>query len=101
MRINLDRKNLGFERILNNDFKEFLIDANIFMPPDRSGENRKVKPVAFEYYKQNWLIPFIEAFKPVGIHEAVYDEFQINSVKKFVDNLSLSILESLEKFSYV
>lgn len=85
MRVNLSRKNIGFEKILNNDFDEFLIDANIFMPPDRSRENRAIKPVSFEYYKENWLNPFIEAFKPVGIHEAVYGEFQMNSVKGFVD----------------
>ena len=55
------------------------------MTPDRSGENRNVKPVAFEYYKQNWLVPFVEVFKPVGIHEAIYDEFKTNTIKGFVD----------------
>ena len=55
------------------------------MPPDRSGENSRVKPVTFEYYKENWLIPFVKTFKPVGIHEAVYGEFKTNSIKGFVD----------------
>lgn len=85
MKINIENKNIGFVKILNNNFEDFLIDANIFIPPDRSQENRQIKPIAFTYYKENWLIPFIEAFKPVGIHEAVYGEFQSNNVKSFVD----------------
>ena len=85
MRINLNKINNGFKRILNNNYDIFLIDANIFISPDRSRENTKIKPVLFEYYKENWLIPFIETFKPVGIHEAVYDEFTSNNIKKFVD----------------
>lgn len=85
MRVNVNKKNFGFIKILNNDFAEFFIDANIFIPPDRSAENRKVKPVTFEYYKENWLITFVEMFKPVGIHESVYGEFKTTSVKGFVD----------------
>lgn len=85
MKVNINKKNFGFVKILNNDFDEFLIDANIFIPPDRSRENRGIKPVSFEYYKDNWLIPFVNTFKPVGIHEAVYGEFKTNNVKIFVD----------------
>ncbi|MBB6714402.1 hypothetical protein [Clostridium gasigenes] len=85
MKVNLNEKNIGLVKILNNDFGEFLIDANIFIPPDRSGENTNIKPVTFKYYKENWLIPFIEVFKPVGIHEAVYEEFKTNTVRSFIN----------------
>ena len=79
--VNLQYKNQGFVSILENRNQIFLIYANIFIPPDRSKENSGIKAVPFEFYKNYWIEPFIDTFKPIGIHEAVYKEFESNSIR--------------------
>jgi hypothetical protein len=83
--VNLNRKNEGLVSILKNSKKLILIDANILIPPDRSEENKAIKPVNFEFYNMYWIEPFIDTFKPIGIHDAVYREFELNSIKKLVE----------------
>ncbi|WP_286904841.1 hypothetical protein [Clostridium sp. UBA1652] len=45
----------------------------------------KFKDVNLQY-KNYWIEPFIDTFKPIGIHEAVYKEFESNSIKKLIDS---------------
>lgn len=93
--VNLQYKNQGFVSILENRNQIFLIDANIFIPPDRSKENSGIKAVPFEFYKNYWIEPFIDTFKPIGIHEAVYKEFESNSIKKLIDSKVNDVLPSI------
>ncbi|MGL4761923.1 MAG: hypothetical protein ACRCWG_10790 [Sarcina sp.] len=53
MKIKFDKQNDGFLKILNGEVNTILIDANIFIPPDRSKENSQIKPISFEFYKEN------------------------------------------------
>lgn len=93
--VNLQHKNLGVVSVLENKNQIFLIDANIFIPPDRSKENSGIKAVPFEFYKKYWIEPFIDTFKPIGIHEAVYGEFESNSIKKLIENRKNDIPPSI------
>ncbi|WP_252254739.1 hypothetical protein [Clostridium sp. ZBS12] len=54
-----------------------------------------IKAVPFEFYKKYWKEPFIDTFKPIGIHEAVYREFESNSTKTLIDNKKNDILPSI------
>ncbi|MGL5765751.1 MAG: hypothetical protein ACRCX8_08935 [Sarcina sp.] len=85
MKIKFDKQNEGFLKILTGQLDTFLIDTNIFIPPDRSRENSQIKAISFDFYRDNWIIPFIETFKPIGIHEAVYNEFQFTNIKTFIN----------------
>jgi len=93
--VNLKYNNLGFISVLKNNNQIFLIDANIFIPPDRSKEHSGIKPVPFEFYKNYWIEPFIDTFKPIGIHEAVYREFESNSIKTLIENKKNDIPPSI------
>lgn len=84
--VNLLTKSRGLISIQQNPNQLFLIDANILIPPDRSKENSIIKPISFEFYKTNWIEPFIETFKPIGIHEAVNKEFESNSIKDLIES---------------
>lgn len=93
--VNLQQKNQGLISVLENINQIVLIDANIFIPPDRSKENSSIKPVNFEFYKQYWIEPFIHTFKPIGIHDAVYREFESNSIKTLIENRKNDIPPSI------
>lgn len=93
--VNLQLKNDGLVSILKNSNQLFLIDANIFIPPDRSKENKNIKPVDFEFYKKYWIEPFIDTFKPIGIHDAVYREFESNNIKALIENRKNDIPPSI------
>jgi len=60
--------------LLNNNKQLVTVDANFFIPPDRSREASQIKPFGFDKYRDAWIIPLIEAFPDIAIHEAVYAE---------------------------
>ena len=60
------------------------VDANFFIPPDRSKVG--VKPIALERYKEIWLEPLFNEFANLAVHEAVYEEIVSDSLKKFIDS---------------
>jgi hypothetical protein len=93
--VNLRQKNQGLITVLQNKNQLFLIDANIFIPPDRSKENSIIKPVEFEFYKKYWIEPFIDTFKPIGIHDAVFREFESNNIKTLIENRKNDIPPSI------
>ena len=99
--VNLQLKNDGLVSILMNSNQLFLIDANIFIPPDRSKENKNIKPVDFEFYRKYWIEPFIDTFKPIGIHDAVYREFESNNIKALIKNRKNDIPPSIYIYKYL
>lgn len=61
------------------------MDANFFIPPDRS---KHIKySFDFPKFKEVWLEPILEAFPNIAIHEAVYDELVLPSVKAYINDL--------------
>jgi len=78
--------NGGFSKLIKNPELQVAVDANFFIPPDRSNLNQGSK-VSFQQFCENWLNPMFEAFGGLSIHEAVYDELQIKEVREYVDNM--------------
>ncbi|WP_214482959.1 hypothetical protein [Bacillus sp. SM2101] len=72
---------------LINDFNQILpVDANFFIPFDRSSTSRQMKSIPFEFFKKYWVNPLFLTFPHIAIHEAVYDEVTVSSEsKRYID----------------
>lgn len=84
MKVDTREVNPAFQSILQNPSQKVFLDANFFIPPDRS-EVAKVKAYSFSDFKECWLIPLLSEFSGLVIHESVYDELVAESVKKYAD----------------
>ncbi|XCH79216.1 MAG: hypothetical protein WHF31_00610 [Candidatus Dehalobacter alkaniphilus] len=83
MEIDLTSPNPALENIFRNPDQIITLDANFLIPPDRSKYARK--SFDFHVFRHIWLEPIFELFPNLAIHEAVYDEFKLPSVKTYVD----------------
>ena len=84
MKVDTREINPAFKSIIQNPDQTVFLDANFFIPPDRS-EYLKVKPYAFGDFKDCWLIPLLSEFSGVAVHESVYDELKIYRDKELSD----------------
>ncbi|MFA6844465.1 MAG: hypothetical protein WCR02_01935 [Sphaerochaetaceae bacterium] len=80
-------RNTAFAGLLESKGKELLLDANIFIPPDRSSSFSQYHPLSFIDYCEIWLTPLFNTFTGVAIHSAVYQEIVKIEQKAFVDQL--------------
>lgn len=53
MKVDTSKRNAAFEVVLSEPGVIIFVDANFFIPPDRSKVG--VKPIALERYKEIWL----------------------------------------------
>jgi len=83
MKIDLTSSNLALESIFINPNQLITLDANVLIPPDRSRYTRR--SFDFQIFQRIWLEPIFEAFPNLAIHEAVYDELVLPSVKAYID----------------
>lgn len=88
-KVNINSTNKALISLINNPKQLLVVDANFFIPPNRSRE--QLKPISFKSFKSVWLDHLINTFNPIIIHEAVYEEFQTKDVKDFVDNCMKNI----------
>lgn len=88
MRVDADKINYSFVSLIEEPNQTVFLDANFFIPPDRSclTSNKIIKPYKFSYYKENWLEPLWAEFSGISIHESVYDELVDTHVKAFADS---------------
>ncbi|MDY5577490.1 MAG: hypothetical protein SPF70_08520 [Lachnospiraceae bacterium] len=84
MRVDTKEINPAFQSIKQNPNQIVFLDANFFIPPDRS-DYAKVKQYSFEDFRNNWLIPLLSEFPGISIHESVYDELVAEKVKTYAD----------------
>ena len=84
MKVDTNEANSAFQSIIQNPGQKVFLDANFFIPPDRSNV-AKVRAYSFNDFKECWLIPLLNEFAGMAIHESVYDELVADSVKKFAD----------------
>lgn len=87
MRIETKEINLAFKSIMENPAQTVFLDANFFIPPDRSGY-LKGKPYPFNDFRDYWLIPLMEEFSGLAIHESVYGELVAEKIKTYADEQS-------------
>ena len=87
MRLDTKEINPAFQSIIQNPGQTVFLDANFFIPPDRSNF-KNVKPYTFEHYKEIWLNPLLKEFSGLAVHESVYDELVADKVKAYADEQS-------------
>ncbi|ERI10362.1 hypothetical protein [Aneurinibacillus aneurinilyticus] len=83
-KVKIENANPALLSLIDNYRQVLTLDANFFIPPDRSKENKKIPTLDFNLFKKHWLTPLILTFPYLSIHQAVYDEFQTGSVRDFV-----------------
>jgi hypothetical protein len=85
-KVNIEDKNDSLISLIKDPKQIITLDANFFIPPDRSRQIHNMKPMPFSFFKEIWLKPLFEHFPNISIHEAVYDEIVVlQSLKLFVD----------------
>ncbi len=83
--VNVKDKNPAFMSLISNNKQLITVDANFFIPPDRSRESSSIKPLGYDRYRDTWIIPLIETFPHIAIHQAVFDEI-LGSARPLVDS---------------
>ena len=94
MKVDTKEVNPAFQGIIQNPGQKVFLDANFFIPPDRS-EVAKVRAYSFTDFKECWLIPLLSEFTGLAIHESVYDELVSDSVKAYADEQTSCIPSKL------
>ena len=84
MRVYTKEINPAFQSIIKNPGQKVFLDANFFIPPDRSNV-AKVRAYSFADFKEHWLIPLFTEFSGISIHESVYDELVADRIKDYAD----------------
>lgn len=83
MKIDMEKRNAGFESILENRRQTIFLDANFFIPPDRTSLG--ARKIDFIKYREIWLEPLFEVFSNLAIHESVYAELVAEDIRSFAD----------------
>ena len=87
MKVDTECTNFSFLKLIEKRDQIVFLDANFFIPPDRS-KLPDIRPYKFEQYKEIWLEPLLKEFSGISIHESVYDELVATSIKTFADENS-------------
>ena len=72
MRVDVQKKNPALESVFAAPEQTIFLDANFFIPPDRSVMG--TKPIPFLKFCEIWLDPIFDVFPNLAIHESVYRE---------------------------
>jgi len=83
MNVELTNPNPALDSLFKNPKQIITLDANFLIPPDRSALNARA--FDFKTFQRIWLDPIFEVFPDFAIHEAVYNELILQSVKDYVD----------------
>ena len=85
MKIDLSSPNPALESIFKHPEQIITLDANFLIPPDRSRYARRSFDLPL--FQRVWLEPVFKAFSNLAIHEAVYDELVMPSLKAYIDTM--------------
>lgn len=83
MKVDTSVQNPALIALLNNPNSVIFLDANFFIPPDRSRVYQHLQPISFEYYQEHWLNPLFAELRGLAIHESVYTELVAGNVKEY------------------
>lgn len=97
MKVNTHEQNNALLELISNPAQILFLDANFFIPPDRTnlGARRKFD---FAQFKSIWLDPLFNELHGLSIHESVYDEFVTSSVKEYANKKIESTPNKLQVF---
>ena len=84
MRVDVQKKNPALESVFAAPEQTIFLDANFFIPPDRSVMG--TKPIPFLKFCEIWLDPIFDVFPNLAIHESVYRELVTDMVRDYVDS---------------
>ena len=82
MKVDLTSFNPALESIFSNPNQVITLDANLLIPPNRSRLTKR--GFDFPTFQKIWLDPIFVAFPELAIHEAVYSELVLPSVKSYI-----------------
>ena len=99
MRVDVEKKNPALESLFTDPEQTIFLDANFFIPPDRS--RMGTKPIPFLKFCEIWLDPIFDAFPNLAIHESVYHELVADAVKKYADERQSESPYPLRQRSYL
>ena len=85
LKVDLSETKPGFLALLANPDDLIVVDANFYLPPDRTRIGAKYK-YSFDEYKEVWIVPMHKSFPNLAIHEAVLDELVDSASSEFVQN---------------
>ena len=85
MRVDIETKNSSFLSLIETPDQVVFLDANFFIPPDRSNVLSNLKPYRFFDFMKNWLEPLLAEFSGISIHESVYEELVETTIKEYAD----------------
>ena len=84
MRVNTQEQNKALLELVSNPNQILFLDANFFIPPDRTALGAK-RRVEFAQFKEIWLEPLFAELNGLAIHESVYDELVSVPIKEYAD----------------
>ncbi|MBE5912868.1 MAG: hypothetical protein E7274_02275 [Pseudobutyrivibrio ruminis] len=83
MKVDIECENSALIDIIQNANMDLFLDANFFIPPDRS--KLGCRTYTFESFKKVWLNPIFNLFDKLYIHESVDEELINEKVRAFTD----------------
>ncbi len=83
MKIDLNAPNPALESILKHSEQVITMDANFLIPPDRSRYTSRSFDLPL--FQRVWLEPIFKAFPNLAIHESVYEELVMPSLKAYIN----------------
>lgn len=87
MKVEIHQRNDAFVSLIQDHLQMLPVDANFFIPFDRSKISSKIKPLDMGIYLKIWLKPLFMTFPHLTIHESVYEEATVSlSTKKILDH---------------
>ncbi len=95
MKVDIRKVNPAFQSIMRASDQPIFLDANFFIPPDRSSY-KGVKAYSFEQFKESWIEPLLSEFPGLAVHESVYDELVAGKVRAYVNAQCISDPERLK-----
>lgn len=83
LKVDLRERNPALVSLFENPRQTIFLDANFFIPPDRTKVGAKA--ISFQKYCEIWLDPVFYSFSDLAIHESVYGELVAENVRRYAD----------------
>ncbi|WP_408895248.1 hypothetical protein [Paenibacillus taichungensis] len=86
MKVNVTDQNPALVSLINNFAQQIPLDANFFIPFDRSNTVKGSTAITFSAFKKYWLDPLFVTFPYLSIHTSVFNELVSGESKKYAES---------------